>query len=586
MPYQLDTHVLTVDANVLHKVDTANPANLYSMWTVFSRCAESLPQGRRLENLSLRLWQKEQLLEKEQEALAAANANTSTTAPASSIPQAIPQDARLNDLPQLSGSVESIADEEAVEFTSVSAPIDLARPVIKREDSSTSHRSRRDRRTSADDFEKMIISIVKDKTPLSAPSQHSCEIKSALPATQMMQRSGSTTTESQSPSKSSDLHSEESHPSPDMQPRTTVRGFSPSQQPIPQSPRASSIRQHKLNSAANAPTSSPAANMLTGAGKPKAAFALGGASYSSSEAGQSVESRQPAPATVAFKKSAAFKLGGSSEDDDAGSLKSALARQKRNPSLASHKKQASFSNHVTTLGPAYNDQYDNAIADSDDSEGEYDEEDSEADWEDSVEDSGKSSVDDISFQRVDDISFQRVDSKIHLPSTRSLLALKLAEQDTRATKIGGYGSQSTSALHQGRRESSLSRSPNDSDDAPLTMRSGRQQLQPIKEAPRSGIAMGLAQGVDNPTTIKRNMLSRELPDHLRRDIVHARRQLNSTAEAAQNFRENINNTSLKRHHTSHDLPNLKAYPDVASASNLKFTDDFAPRELGYNERGW
>jgi hypothetical protein len=33
MPYRLDTPVLTVDANVIHKVDTANPANLYSMWT-------------------------------------------------------------------------------------------------------------------------------------------------------------------------------------------------------------------------------------------------------------------------------------------------------------------------------------------------------------------------------------------------------------------------------------------------------------------------------------------------------------------------------------------------------------------------
>lgn len=33
MPYRLDTHVLTVDANVIHKVDTGNPASLYSMWT-------------------------------------------------------------------------------------------------------------------------------------------------------------------------------------------------------------------------------------------------------------------------------------------------------------------------------------------------------------------------------------------------------------------------------------------------------------------------------------------------------------------------------------------------------------------------
>jgi hypothetical protein len=33
MPYRLDTHVLTVDANVIHKVDTGNPYNLFSMWT-------------------------------------------------------------------------------------------------------------------------------------------------------------------------------------------------------------------------------------------------------------------------------------------------------------------------------------------------------------------------------------------------------------------------------------------------------------------------------------------------------------------------------------------------------------------------
>lgn len=33
MPYGLDTPVLTVDAKVIHKVDTSNPANLFSMWT-------------------------------------------------------------------------------------------------------------------------------------------------------------------------------------------------------------------------------------------------------------------------------------------------------------------------------------------------------------------------------------------------------------------------------------------------------------------------------------------------------------------------------------------------------------------------
>ncbi|KAK3314593.1 hypothetical protein B0H66DRAFT_605540 [Apodospora peruviana] len=49
----------TVDVNVSHKVDTASPENLFSMWTVFARCRDSMAQERRLENLSWRLWNKE-----------------------------------------------------------------------------------------------------------------------------------------------------------------------------------------------------------------------------------------------------------------------------------------------------------------------------------------------------------------------------------------------------------------------------------------------------------------------------------------------------------------------------------------------
>jgi hypothetical protein len=33
MPMSLEAPVLQVDANVIHKVDTTNPANLFSMWT-------------------------------------------------------------------------------------------------------------------------------------------------------------------------------------------------------------------------------------------------------------------------------------------------------------------------------------------------------------------------------------------------------------------------------------------------------------------------------------------------------------------------------------------------------------------------
>lgn len=33
MPFQLDTPVLTVDKEIIHKVDANNPQNLFSMWT-------------------------------------------------------------------------------------------------------------------------------------------------------------------------------------------------------------------------------------------------------------------------------------------------------------------------------------------------------------------------------------------------------------------------------------------------------------------------------------------------------------------------------------------------------------------------
>ena len=67
-----------MDPNVIHKVETANAQNLFNMWTgklthsvlvqpglvltlpvVFSRYAEFVEQGRRLENLRWRLWNRE-----------------------------------------------------------------------------------------------------------------------------------------------------------------------------------------------------------------------------------------------------------------------------------------------------------------------------------------------------------------------------------------------------------------------------------------------------------------------------------------------------------------------------------------------
>ncbi|KAK7413353.1 hypothetical protein QQX98_007797 [Neonectria punicea] len=576
MPYRLDTHVLTVDANVIHKVDTGNPANLYSMWTVFSRCADSVEQGRRLENLSWRLWQRETFVVPND------RKNSSTNTTPATLPQNIPSDFRIPDLPQLSGSVESLADEEAVDFTSVSAPLEIIRPRIRRQDSCTSSRSKRERHISSDDFEKMIVSIVKDKGPLSAPptiSPAAAPQKESLPAPAAFERSGSTTTESQSPTKSISDHSEASQDLSPMAPsRTTVvRGFSPSQVPVPRT--IPSAAQCSATDMIPEPTSSPAPKPVQSKKQP-AKFALGAASFSSTEQDQSVDNRQP---IIPIVKKPMFTIGGSSEED--GSLKSALASSRPSSLLAHKKKQASFSTNVMTRTIE-----DEAAVDSDTDyidESAIDDDDDSSDWEDSIEDSGKSSV--------DDNLFQRVDSKANLTSRRSLITLMLAQNDRidRARNLGNHASQSTSAIPRSRMAPngpSLGGSPNDSDEAPLMMKGMRHPtLKPIHEIPRSSAqpimghaGHGQGQAALSPRTTRRNMLATELTESLRRHLLWERQQKSSTANAV-----------LKRRHTSHDVANLKQYPEKACIKNSEDVNasswnQYFSKEAsnGYHSKGW
>ncbi|KAI1007065.1 hypothetical protein K3495_g1152 [Podosphaera aphanis] len=59
MSSKLDAPVLTVDVAMIRCVDTQSVEGLHSIWTVFSRCAASLQEGKRLENLSWRIWNRE-----------------------------------------------------------------------------------------------------------------------------------------------------------------------------------------------------------------------------------------------------------------------------------------------------------------------------------------------------------------------------------------------------------------------------------------------------------------------------------------------------------------------------------------------
>ncbi|KAM0252154.1 hypothetical protein ACHAQJ_007851 [Trichoderma viride] len=542
MPYRLDTHVLTVDANVIHKVDTGNPANLYSMWTVFSRCADSVEQGRRLENLSWRLWQREQLID---------NAHRSSIT--QTAPKDIPSEARYPELPQLSGSVDSLLDEDTPEFTSVSAPLEI-RPRIRRLDSSA---SRRDRHISSDDFEKMVVSIVKDKAPLSAPSNTTSPIIATCKPVETITRSGSTTTES----RFSEQPSEVSLASSEMASPKNI-----SDVPIFQALPKTCI---SIDDCIPEPSSSPAHKPVQSKRQPPR-FALGG-SVSSSECGQSVDARK----SIMASKKPMFKLGGSSEEE------SSLASSRN---LPSGPKQTSFSNNNITH------HLDAESAIDSDTEGEYidesaiDDDDDSSDWEDSIDESGKPSV--------DEKFFQRVESKANLASRPSLITLMMAQGD-RAKSLGNQASQSTSALSRSRsvlNGSSLAASPNDSDDGPLMMKGMRQStLKPINEIPRSNAQPIAAtpnyvhaQAALSPRTTRRNMLATELTESLRRHLLWERQQKSSTANAV-----------LKRRHTSHDVANLKQFPErpclkQSEDVNASSWNQYLTKEAnnGYHSKGW
>ncbi|KAH7461643.1 hypothetical protein FOMA001_g19053 [Fusarium oxysporum f. sp. matthiolae] len=541
MPYRLDTHVLTVDVNAIHKVDIGNLANLYSMWIVFSRCADSVEQGRRLENFFWRIWQRKIretfVVDNEEEP-----APTTRT-----LPQTIPSESRIPDLPMLSSSVETLVDEEAVNSTSVPAPLGIVRPHIRRQDSCASTRSKRERRISSDDLEKMIVSVVEDKG-LPALPQVTPVSKKPLRAPPAFGRSSSTTTESQSPAKSITASEGSSQPSPESLPHTTVvRGFSPSQIPTPRT----------ISGAAQSSDAIPEPNSLS----------------VSSEQDQSLSNSK----LIISIKNPVFQIGGSSEED--GSLTSAVASSRPSLPLSARKGQASFSNKVMTRTIDDEATVDSDIDDYID-ESAIDDDDDSSDWEDSMEESGKSSM--------DGKFFQRVDSKPNLTSRRSLITLMLAQNN----RLGNHASKSTSAIPRSRMASgpSLGASTNDSDEAPLMMKGMRGPgLKPFHEVPRSSAQPIITdpnhiqpQAALSPRTTRRNMLATELTESLRRHLLWERQVKSSTANAV-----------LKRQHTSHDVADLKQYPEKpcmtksedvnASSWNQYFSKEASD---GYHSKGW
>lgn len=576
-------------------VDTRNVENLFSMWTVFSRCAGSLEEGRRLENLSWRLWNRETFCCEPGEANA--------TTPAISISKRNSEGRYTADVPDLSGSVDSIADEEVVEFdnetsSSTSAPLDISRPQIQRQDSISSRSRGRERHITPDDLEKMVITIKEKKylEPLTigthsylAPlaekkSQPAFTTQASTPAIVESKSliSNSASDRSAQPA-TSDLASGVSERSA----TSIVRGFSPSHV-------SSSYRSIPL---LTAPSSIPTADLAsttlrTPQPKKHQMFALGGSSGedSFSEQANSMESNNVQPVQQK-KKVTVFTFGGSSNEEESSlpdnmqppnSHRSSLSEGLRRPLST---KQTSFKEEVATRTIHEEQPFDDEVFETDEEdeidESAIDDDDDSSDWEDSIEDSGKSSIDDKNL-------FQRVDSRPNLTSRRSLITTMLHQND-RANALASAASKSTPAMQRSRTSTPngpfVAASPDSDDAAPLMMKKG---LKPIQEIPRSAAQPIVVttttphQAALSPRTTRRNMLATELTVSLRQHLLWERQQKSQTANAV-----------LKRRHTAQDVVNLKQYPEKVHLNtnnkdghNESWNQYFSQGLGEYHSKGW
>ena len=292
-----------------------------------------------------------------------------------------------------------------------------------------------------------------------------------------------------------------------------------------------------------------------------------------------------------------FMLGGSSEDessfDDSQSLRpnqsSLTAALKRSPT---DRKTTSFKEEVESRTIA-NRAHDEDAIDTDDEEDDDDDEEDEddendddgegnvsesaiededdEDWEDSATDSGGSSP---SNQPL----FQRVDSKPNLVSRRSLLTTQLHQSD-RASALAGMASNSQATA---RRSRSRTSSPNGPSVAASPENSTA--LHPAgtnitRSRPIIMTTSNVHPPALSPRTTRRNMLSTELTESLRKHLLWERQQKNTTANAV-----------LKRRHTAHDMANLSTFPETAESGTTSKTNSwnaYFDHGLGeYNSKGW
>lgn len=526
-----------------------------------------MEDGKRLENLSWRLWNRETFCCAQPDRLSPQSSCKPHAATTDSIP-----------LPELSSSLESAVSDELDD-----APSPQDRPELTRH-LSTESRSRAEQHIRPIDLERIVISIKE--------SQHLERVEFAMPPSSYKPEPvvAPTASVSQDFSKLTLDEPKPTTSTSEAKAPTPIAIAAPPALPISSTSTfntTDSQTSHDRSGSQESSSTEMSTHSIVRGFKP------GGAT--SSYRSQTNLASQPTPILKTSpkyqpaqpkKKPAMFTIGTSSGEDES-SLDSHMYKSSLSESLKTResKKQTSFKDEVA-IGRAasrHSPVFESDDEDEEVSESAIDDDDDSSDWEDSDDNSGPSSVNER------ETLFQRVDSSANLTSRRSMLTTLMHEPD-RAKAMANEASRSTPALRRSR-----TTTPNGPSVAPSAAGSPVPSMQlqaPIQPEPTRSkpIIMTTSNTMPNqqlalsPRTTRRNMLSTELTESLRKNLLWERQH-----------RSTGNLTALKRRHTSTDVKNLKNLKQPAEPAPVfshqdgakKFNNDFFNAGLQeYHAKGW
>ena len=527
----------------MHEVDPRNIETLFGMWTVFHKCSQNIKDGSRLENLSWRLWARETLCCPPQP--------EKTIVPAIDVPAG-----RASEVPSLSNSFAE-SDESASDREDDSRRRRIRSPSCDDQDSALSKSRGKELHLTPTTLKKIVVHIQErsELGPLSPSIEASItkpieeeeeSLKKEVPQDKSLQNStdscrseATATTSSTTNTRPNEHRTSDTSVSSDGLIRTgsVVHGFSP----------VSTSFKSKPLSTLPIPSSRLA---ISPASKP-----------------------------------GMFQLGASSEDDDSSfemrpsalkppPVRSSLSHSmtRRQISSGSTKKTTSFRDIVEARKLDSDAEADEGAIASDSEEDDSVFEDEDEDWEDSPSDEEKLATTVLP-------TFRRVESRPDLVSRPSMLSMQIDQRRRASSGLQNEISHSQPVLRRSRVSTptgpSMPASPNDhDDDAGLMMGGGNARARPIVMPQQSQQSMA-----HSPRTTRRNMLSTELTESLRKNLLWERQQKSQTV-----------NAFIKRNRNAQSMANLTTAalqppPQPEHKSNNSWGQEYE-NAWEFNAKGW